>query len=171
MILVTRFRNWIRTILWWNWFTFFLFLLLLSLRFREILTQSTCFVHAYQKPLTLYLWVLWISQDEWRETIMLIPPLERTFIKLIPACDATLCLSEKYYLRNSYLWKRDNKFCKLEQYIHPAFIKKSGILYCVIPQIHRSMFTPASHIKHHIFEVIDIEYTICLTCHVIVWKV
>lgn len=76
--------------------SFFLFLVL-SVCFREILTGTTCFVHSYQKPLSPCWWVLWISQTWWGGKMM-----------LIPLCNATLCLSEKYYLGKCCLWKRSN---------------------------------------------------------------
>lgn len=80
----------------------FFFFLVLSVCFREILTGTTCFVHAYQKPLSPCWWVLWISQTWWGGKMM-----------LIPLCNVTLCLSERYYLGKCYLWKRSNIFVLL----------------------------------------------------------
>ena len=79
----------------------FFFFLVLSVCFREILTGTTCFVHAYQKPLSPW-WVLWISQTWWGGKMM-----------LIALCNATLCLSGRYYLGKCYLWKRSNIFVLL----------------------------------------------------------
>ena len=65
--------------------------------FREILTGTTCFVHAYQKPLSPCWWVLWISQTWWGEKICWFP-----YVMLLCACQRTITLGK------CCLWKRSN---------------------------------------------------------------
>lgn len=101
------------------------------------------------KPLSPCGWVLWISQTWWGEKMM-----------LIPLCNATLCLSERYYLGKCYLWKRSNTIvylCAPVNYSTPLILppltsQKFGIAQC-------SKYTAVCLIQLHWWTIIYLWQT------------